>query len=175
MGFTDQVEKYIASRKVVKRAIQKAVSSVKGSSGGGKPSSIKDPETMALIGLLFDVEAASLNVFEALLCYASGKKGRAKPTGWALVSKLMRATKAHPPSSTDQDAPDHQSGEANEFAAVDAAVDAAATRLSDAGAEGMGEQLGKLEACVQDLEGGLEGLFRRLIRNRVSLLNILNN
>lgn len=169
------MEKYLASRKVVKRAIQKALASVK--TYGVKPSSIsiKDAETMALITLLFDVEVASVNVFEALLCYVLGKKGKAKGSGWALVSKLMRSKRA---LLTEEGV----EGEANEFAAVDAAVDTVASRLASdstavgsGGVESMGDQLGKLEACVQDLEGGLEGLFRRLIRNRVSLLNIINN
>ncbi|XP_038902370.1 uncharacterized protein LOC120089006 [Benincasa hispida] len=174
-GVANQVDKYLASRKVVKRAIQKALASVK--TYGAKPSSIsiKDTETMALITLLFDVEVASVNVFEALLCYVLGKKGKAKGSGWALVSKLMRSKRA---LLTEEGL----DGEANEFATVDAAVDAVASRLASdsavvgsGGVESMGDQLGKLETCVQDLEGGLEGLFRRLIRNRVSLLNIINN
>lgn len=159
----------------MKRAIQKALASVK--TYGAKPSSIsiKDTETIALITLLFDVEVASVNVFEALLSYVLGKKGKAKGSGWALVSKLMRSKRV---LLTE----DGAEGEANEFATVDAAVDVVASRLATdstiiggGGIESMGDQLGKLEACVQDLEGGLEGLFRRLIRNRVSLLNIINN
>ncbi|KAI8533238.1 hypothetical protein RHMOL_Rhmol11G0282100 [Rhododendron molle] len=35
--------------------------------------------------------------------------------------------------------------------------------------------LQKMELSIQDLEQGLECLFRRLIRTRVSLLNILNH
>jgi len=35
--------------------------------------------------------------------------------------------------------------------------------------------LGKLEPIFQDLEEGLECLFRGLIKTRVSLLNILNH
>ncbi|XP_022943514.1 uncharacterized protein LOC111448264 [Cucurbita moschata] len=174
-GVVNQVEKYLASRKVVKRAIQKALTSLK--TYGTKPSSIsiKDIETMALIGLLFDVEAASVNVFEALMSYVLGKKGKTRGSGWALVSKLMRSKRAILTEEATE-------GEANEFATIDAAVDTMASKLNsdnsmtgNVGIESMGDQLGKLEVCVQDLEGGLDGLFRRLIRNRVSLLNIINN
>ncbi|GFZ00394.1 hypothetical protein Acr_14g0000300 [Actinidia rufa] len=41
--------------------------------------------------------------------------------------------------------------------------------------ENVQNQLGKMELSIQDLEGGLECLFRRLIKTRVSLLNILNH
>lgn len=169
------MEKYLISRKVVIRAIQKSLASIK--TYGTKPSSIsiKDTETMTLIALLFDVEATSVNVVEALMCYVLGKKGKAKGNGWALVSKLMRSKKGSLREGVEE-------GEENEFASVDAAVDMVASRLPfdnvvavRNGIESMGDQLGKLEACVQDLEGGLEGLFRRLIRNRVLLLNIINN
>lgn len=168
------MEKYLASRKVVKRAIQKALANLKSYGTKSASISIKDPDTMVLIAVLFDVEAASVNVFEALMSYVLGKKGKAKGSGWALVSKLMRSRRA----SLSEEAAE---GEANEFATVDAAVDTVASRLASdsaimgGGLESMGDQLGKLEGCVQDLEGGLEGLFRRLIRNRVSLLNIINN
>ena len=36
-------------------------------------------------------------------------------------------------------------------------------------------QLEKVESLVQDLEEGFEFLFRRLIKTRVALLNILNH
>lgn len=169
------MEKYLISRKVVIRAIQKSLASIKTYGTKSSSISIKDTETMALIALLFDVEATSVNVVEALMCYVLGKKGKAKSNGWALVSKLMRSKKGSLREGVEE-------GEENEFATVDAAVDMVASRLPfdnvvavRDGIESMGDQLGKLEACVQDLEGGLEGLFRRLIRNRVLLLNIINN
>ncbi|XP_023533168.1 uncharacterized protein LOC111795141 [Cucurbita pepo subsp. pepo] len=171
----NQVEKYLISRKVVIRAIQKSLASIKTYGTKSSSISIKDTETMALIALLFDVEATSVNVVEALMCYVLGKKGKAKSNGWALVSKLMRSKKGSLREGVEE-------GEENEFATVDAAVDMVASRLPfdnvvavRDGIESMGDQLGKLEACVQDLEGGLEGLFRRLIGNRVLLLNIINN
>ena len=36
-------------------------------------------------------------------------------------------------------------------------------------------ELGKLETSIQDLEEGIESLYRHLIKTRVSLLNILSH
>ncbi|EXB95390.1 hypothetical protein L484_014363 [Morus notabilis] len=42
-------------------------------------------------------------------------------------------------------------------------------------AENAQNELQKLEMCIQDLEEGVENLYRSLIKTRVSLLNILNH
>jgi hypothetical protein len=65
----------------------------------------------------------------------------------------------------------------NEFSKVDAALLALVdqnTSRSDK-IKGVQSHLESLELCIQDLESGLECLFRNLIKNRVSLLNILNH
>ena len=36
-------------------------------------------------------------------------------------------------------------------------------------------ELHKLEMCIHDLEEGIESLYRRMIKTRVSLLNILSH
>ncbi|XVE67276.1 hypothetical protein DITRI_Ditri08aG0147600 [Diplodiscus trichospermus] len=40
--------------------------------------------------------------------------------------------------------------------------------------ENVQKELQNSELCIQDLEGGVESLFRRLIKARVTILNILN-
>ncbi|KAH9752021.1 hypothetical protein KPL71_014528 [Citrus sinensis] len=62
----------------------------------------------------------------------------------------------------------------NEFVKVDAAlVDHKAIKSDNIFC--LQNQLKELESSIQDLEEGLESLSRRLIKARVTLLNILNN
>ncbi|KAB2630671.1 hypothetical protein D8674_008190 [Pyrus ussuriensis x Pyrus communis] len=148
-ALTIEVRKYLSSMKMVKKAIQKAMKNLKGSSLN------KDNETVAIISKLRDVKAITLTSFESLLSFIAGPKSQ--PRSWSLVSKMMQSSKVACEEET----------EANEFAIVDAALHQSADNAQS--------QLEKLESCIQDQEERLECLFRQLIKTRVSLLNILNH
>lgn len=173
-GLVGEVKKYLASRKVMKKAVSKALGSLKGVQTKCSLSN-KDVETMALVCALREVEAFTLSVFESLLSFTSGTKAGIKLSGWSLVSKLMNSKKV----SCEED----ETG-ANEFAKVDSALQCLlcyeagksdSNNNNDKHIESVRSELQKLESCVQDFEGRLECVFRRLIKIRVSLLNILNN
>ncbi|KAL5562392.1 hypothetical protein UlMin_032139 [Ulmus minor] len=167
-----EVKKYSASRKVVKKAIQKALGNLKGVETKSLASlADHDNETKALFEVLREVEAVTLSVFESLLCFVSGPKAQSKLAGWSLVSKLVHHKKV---------GCDKEETESNEFAKVDAALlylMAHDTIKSDQTkhVERVRGELQNLELCVQDFEERLERLFRRLIRTRVAILNIINN
>ncbi|PRQ25102.1 hypothetical protein RchiOBHm_Chr6g0279931 [Rosa chinensis] len=171
-GFTNEVKKYFASRKVVKKAICKALVTLKSCEKKSSFSSTnKDSVAVALVSVLREVEAVSLTVFESLLSFISGSKAQSKMMGWSFVSKIMLNKKV---------ACDEEKSEVNEFADVDAALSCLVgqeTSKSDniSCNEDVQSDLQQLESCSQDLEEGLECLFRRLIKNRVSLLNTLSN
>ncbi|KAL6209164.1 hypothetical protein ACLB2K_020107 [Fragaria x ananassa] len=173
-GFTNEVKKYFASRKVVKKAICKALVTLKSCEKKSMPSfssSNKDTVAVALVSILREVEAVSLTVFESLLSFISGSKAQSKMRGWSFVSKLMLNKRV---------ACDEEKSEVNEFADVDAALSCLVgqeTSKSDniSCSDNVQSDLQQLESCSQDLEEGLECLFRRLIKNRVSLLNTLSN
>ncbi|KAM5562701.1 hypothetical protein ABKV19_017751 [Rosa sericea] len=171
-GFTNEVKKYFASRKVVKKAICKALVTLKSCEKKSSFSSTnKDNVAVALVSVLREVEAVSLTVFESLLSFISGLKAQSKMRGWSFVSKIMLNKKV---------ACDEEKSEVNEFADVDAALSCLVgqeTSKSDniSCNENVQSDLQQLESCSQDLEEGLECLFRRLIKNRVSLLNTLSN
>ncbi|CAN6544769.1 unnamed protein product [Malus baccata var. baccata] len=144
-ALTSKVRKYMASRKMVKKAIHKAMVNLKGMKNRSAFSSLNnDNETVAIISKLRDVEAVTLAVFESLLSFISGPK-------------LQPIEKNGLNEET----------EGNEFSLVDAALHKSADKAQN--------QLEKLESCIQEQEEGLECLFRQLIKTRVSLLNILNH
>ncbi|PON66206.1 hypothetical protein PanWU01x14_110720 [Parasponia andersonii] len=173
----NEIRKYSASRKVVKKAIQNALASLKGvesksalarlksiESKSSISSSNKDIEITALINVLREMEAITLSAFESLLCFISGPRA-SKIGGWSLVSKLM---------NTKRVGCEEEAEPVNEFAKVDAALHCLTSQEKRQNDQAMLE-LRNLELCVQDFEERLECLFRRLIKTRVAILNNLNN
>ncbi|KAM0991236.1 hypothetical protein ACFX13_009779 [Malus domestica] len=104
LGNIKDALKYLSSRKMVKKAIQKAMKNLKGSSLN------KDNETVAIVSKLGDVKAITLTSFGSLLSFIAGPKSQ--PRSWSLVSKMMQSRKVACKEET----------EANEFAIVDAAL-----------------------------------------------------
>ncbi|KAF5477300.1 hypothetical protein F2P56_003950 [Juglans regia] len=165
MGFEREVRKYLMSRKVVKKAVQKALK------GMESKRADKNHENLAMVNTLREIEAATLNVFESLLSYITGSKLRSKSSSWSLVSKLVLPKRV---------ACDNEDTERSELEMVDSAlysiVRERRSKSDDmVNVENVQNLLLKLEPNVQDLEEGLELLFRRLIKTRVSLLNTFNH
>ncbi|CAI0407792.1 unnamed protein product [Linum tenue] len=73
-----------------------------------------------------------------------------KPSSWSLFKRVAAASSE------------------NEFADVDASL------KTNKSVEEVQTHLKNLQPCIQDLEEGVESLFRRLIKTRASILNIHN-
>jgi len=165
---TAEAKKFLTSRKVVKKAIFKALANMNGTSKSCNVSSTtnKDHRTVALIALLQDTEVATLSTFQTLLQFISGST-QTKSNSWLSISKLIQPKRVSCSEVADE----------SEFAQVDAALQSFAFAKTCKFEETINLQrhLEKMESCIQDFEEGLEFLFRRLIKIRVSLLNVLNH
>lgn len=167
MEVTVEVKKFLASRKVVKKAILKALGNLKAILKKGKFSPRnKDHQTVILVSLLKDVEVVTLSILESVLNFISGP-AQSRSSNWSLVSKLMLNKKVTCTQEADQ----------NEFAKVDAELQSFVFHMTSKSGDinHLQNQLENLESVIQDLVEGLETLFKRFIKIRVSLLNILNH
>ncbi|GMN38269.1 hypothetical protein TIFTF001_007503 [Ficus carica] len=156
-SLSSEVKKFLNSRKAAKKALHKAMEN--------KCTFRllnKDEQT---VSVLREVQSTTLAVIESMLSFISGPKS----SGWSFVSKTMNSKKVSC----------EEVNEENEFASVDAALNLLIShkmKKSDSTLEENAQnELKKLEICIQDLEEGVESLYRRLIKTRVSLLNILNH
>ncbi|KAG5018101.1 hypothetical protein AAZX31_06G010800 [Glycine max] len=164
---TAEVKKFLTSRKVVKKAISKALANLNSISKSCNFSSTadKDHRTVALISLLQDVEVVTLSTFQTLLQFISGST-RSKSNNWLSISKLIQPKRVGCSLVADE----------SEFAQLDAALQSFVCKTCKfEDTNNLQNHLEKMESCIQDFEEGLEFLFRRLIKIRVSLLNILNH
>ncbi|CAN1770850.1 hypothetical protein LINPERHAP1_LOCUS11719 [Linum perenne] len=106
------------------------------------------------ISMLREAESIVVEVLEILLSFIS--QSNSKSSSWSLVSKIMAAKKNEVSAST------------NEFAEVDACL------KTSKSSEEIQAHLKNLQPCIQDLEEGVESLFRCLIKTRASILNVHN-
>ncbi|XWS40262.1 hypothetical protein CRYUN_Cryun18bG0125500 [Craigia yunnanensis] len=170
LELVSEVRKYFTSRKVVQKSIHKELRNLKGLKTKRVFASSDDHEIKALVSLLKEVEAVTSSMFEYLLSLISGSKEQSKPGSWLLVSKLLNHKRIACEQAGRRDI--------NEFEKVDAALRSILSqKMSKSGNimnVEMQNQLKDLELCIQDLEDGLECLFRCMIKARVTLLNVLN-
>ncbi|KAJ1428187.1 hypothetical protein SESBI_09193 [Sesbania bispinosa] len=164
--FTVEGGKYLASRKNMKKAIQKALGNLKGIKNDLMVSSSnKENETLSILGILKEAEAVTVKLLESLLLFVSDPKGQSKKSRWSTISKLMQPARV---------TCDSQESDTNEFVKVDAALQSFIGHKS-LSVEDFHSQMENLEICIEDLEVDVEHLSRQLIRTRVTLLNIFTH
>ncbi|XP_038888671.1 uncharacterized protein LOC120078474 [Benincasa hispida] len=155
------VQKYMNSRKMMKKAIHKALRSME------RTSSQKVDENSEMASLLKEAEVVTYSTIESLLCFIAGPKLPSKMSRWSLVSKLIQPKRV---ASKEDEA------NGNEVEMVDVALYSINNQKSHflVQVEDVQNSLKKLESCIHDFEEDLESLYRCLIKNRVAFLNILN-
>ncbi|XP_042016321.1 uncharacterized protein LOC121764352 [Salvia splendens] len=126
----------------------------------------REAEAIAVISMLKETEAATLDLIESLLCSVSGS--RSSSSGWSLVSRLIGSRRC-----SGQDDDDHK--HRLEFSEVDAALEKLVRLDGAMQVDELGLQLREMEESLGVVEDKVEGLFKRLVRTRVSLLNMHSN
>ncbi|CAN1770776.1 hypothetical protein LINPERHAP1_LOCUS11708 [Linum perenne] len=156
-----ETKRYLNSRKIVKKAIKKALKGIenKKSTSSNSVESTSSNNVEA-ISMLRETESIVLEVLESLLSFIS--QSNSKSSSWSLVSKIMTSKKNEVSANT------------NEFAEVDACLKTSkSSEEIQAHLKNLQPCIQDLEPCIQDLEEGVECLFRCLIKTRSSILNIL--
>ncbi|XP_022135909.1 uncharacterized protein LOC111007747 [Momordica charantia] len=159
------LKKCLSSRNMIKKTIHKALKGIK------RKCSQKSEESSATVGLLKEVEAITYSTVESVLSFIAGSKLPSKLSRWSLVSKVVQPKRV---------ACNSEDTYANEVEMVDATLNSIASHTTDKSnflmqVENVQDSLRKFESSIQDLEEDIESLYRHLIKNRVSLLNILNH
>ncbi|CAL0329246.1 unnamed protein product [Lupinus luteus] len=164
-GFAVAAAKYSSSRKIMKKTIRKALENLKATKNEVMASSSnKDNNTFSMLSFLKEAEEVTQSSLESLLLLISDRKRRTKHSTWSMISKLVQ------PKRVECDSPE---SDTSEFEMVDAALQSL-TIHKPSSIEYFQSQMENLEMCIQDLELRVEQLSRKLIRSRVSLLNIFS-
>lgn len=121
---------------------------------------------VAIFYRLREIEEISFLGFKSILSFINVVKPRSKQNGWSLVSKLIPSQRVV--CETNEAA-------FNEVESLYLTLDAVKREKNTQKMQNLQNQLKAFELSIEEMEGGLECLFRRLLKNRVTLLNILNH
>ena len=150
LNITNEVAEYLKTRKTVKKMIKKCLKEMK--------QVEKTNEANPIDGMLIDVQAITADTFISLLSYIGGSQ----KSSWSF-SKLVRGQRVEKETSASS----------SEFDAVDATLELMISQKKKSIVDM--SQLVKLESEIQEIDEGLECLFRNLVKTRATLLNVVSN
>ena len=119
----------------------------------------QDQDLIAVITVLREVIAMNLSIFQSILSFLVGFSSKSKATKWLKVTKLMQKRVTCEENMENF----------NELQCVEASL----RTLSSEGSNVAHERFEALENAIESIENGLENIFRRLVKTRVCLLNII--
>jgi hypothetical protein len=156
------INSYTIFKKKMKKDAKKLITSLKQMENkwGALPALDLDHHLGAVIRVIREVCVMNVSIFQSLLLFLTAPVSKTKPTGWSLVSKLMHKGAV---------ACEEKQENVNEMEAVDASLGTLSRFASSSH-----KSLKDLESSMEEMENGLECLFRRLIKTRASLLNIIS-
>lgn len=152
----NNINSYVSYRRKMKKDVKKLISSLKHMENGiGAPLDQEDIHLTAVIRVLREVNVLTSSLFQSVLTFLS--PSGSKQSKWSLVSRLM-----------------HKGAVGCETVNELENVDVLLLSKNDAVEKVTQQRLKELEISIEGIEKGLESVFRRLIRTRASLLNIIS-
>ncbi|KAL7117649.1 hypothetical protein ACP275_03G085400 [Erythranthe tilingii] len=146
------ISAYVASRKQIAKMVNKSIKTLK--SFDHKSATDNELWTM-----MKEAESHDLSVLKSVLILLSGENEKSSKTSWSLLSKFTTQT--------------------SRVYSVSGAEDLSSLNIQKStknmDCKNMLKQLKSSEMIIQEIEQGLEALFRSLLKNRVSLLNALSH
>ncbi|KAJ6306238.1 hypothetical protein OIU78_021538 [Salix suchowensis] len=157
-GFSSEVEAYMMSRKKLDRTIRRCFKNLK--STEKNIASAHDA-----VSMLTEVKETSLEIFQSLLSFVSQTKARSSSHGWSVVSKLFQSKRVS------------CEAEASELEKIDAELLLlkSSKDINPVQVQNVLKGLVALESDIQDAEEELEAAYRKLLKTRVTILNILSH
>ncbi|KAJ6731155.1 hypothetical protein OIU85_021884 [Salix viminalis] len=157
-GLATEVEAYMVSWKQINKTIRKCFRNL-------KSMEKNNDSAIDIVGVLRDVKEISLEIFQSLLSLASQPKARSSSHGWSVVSKLFQSKRVS------------CEGEATELEKIDAELLflKSSKDINPVQVQNVLKALEALESNIQEAEEELEGVYRKLVKTRVSILNTLSH
>ncbi|AES95251.1 hypothetical protein MtrunA17_Chr5g0406421 [Medicago truncatula] len=155
------VAEYKFFTKKMKKNVTKLITSLKHMESKFGASSLlnKDQDLVAVITVLREVIAMNLSIFRSLFSFLVGSSSKSKATKWLKVAKLMQKRVTCEENMENF----------NELQCVEASL----RTLSSEDSNVAHERFEAFENAIESIENGLENIFRRLVKTRVCLLNIM--
>ncbi|WCJ32778.1 hypothetical protein M5689_014179 [Euphorbia peplus] len=154
-GISSNIQAYVSFRKQTKKTIAKSLRTLK------RFESVTI-ENHPLIDVTREAHGVATNIFQSLLMFLSLPVH--SNTKWSIVSKLIGRS-----GFADHKDHDRDQRVMNEVESVDVAL----CSISKFDVEEVQGRLLVLSVIIEEFEGKLDNVFRCLIQNRVSLLNLL--
>ncbi|KAL3638975.1 hypothetical protein CASFOL_016882 [Castilleja foliolosa] len=145
---SSDINAYVASRKKINKMVSKCIKNLKSSSN-------QNSTPLPAIGtMLKEVESLDFSILKSVLALLSGENNK---KSWSLLSKFTQDSKrVHSQESCAED------------------LSSLNIQKSQKNIDGK-NMLKTSEMTIQEVEEGLEALFKSLVKTRVSLLNVLSH
>ncbi|KAG4973493.1 hypothetical protein AAZX31_11G081300 [Glycine max] len=162
------VAEYNCFSKKMKKNVKKLMTSLKQmveSKFGVSPLLNQDQQLASLIKVLREVIVMNMSIFQSLLAFLAFPTSKSKATKWLMVAKLMHKG-VIACAENQKNINELQCVEASLSSLVSAGTNVAKMQAAH-------ERLEALENAIESIENGLEGVFRRMVKTRACLLNIM--
>ncbi|WCJ31214.1 hypothetical protein M5689_012723 [Euphorbia peplus] len=155
----NEVDAYMVARKKLNQTILKYLRKMKRQEKSCKTTSLNDNTDLK------DAEEISVSVFESTLSFISQTNTKSKISGFSIISKLLQSKNL----SCEEEIED------NEVNKMDGELMVFKSNKDINQIEIILRGLKALEKSLEEVEEELDCVYRRLVKTRVSLLNILNH